>query len=149
MEPMRLPTGTTMLEPNASIAAPASPLTNANFATVKAMQLNAGQLVSDVQASLVTSSPLDTWVAPTDPQSMIAGFADVVGAGVDSRQRAGEEDHRERDERDAATHRYTRTIVRRLTSAVAAPSAAPSATMPSAKCHGRNEGVTPRRPPSS
>jgi hypothetical protein len=74
---------TTELQSLQAQVAAASPLTNANFAAVKAMQLNAGQLVSDVQASLVTSSPLDTWVAPTDPQSMIAGFAGVVGAGVD------------------------------------------------------------------
>ena len=36
---------------------------------------------------------------------------------------------------------HTATILRRLASAAAAPSSAPSAIMPSATCHGRNDGV--------
>ena len=76
---------TTELQSLQAQVAAASPLTNANFATVKAMQLNAGQLVADVQAALVTSTPLDNWVAPGDAQSIIAGFVAVVGAGTDQK----------------------------------------------------------------
>jgi hypothetical protein len=61
----------------------ATPLNNASFATIKAMQLNAGNLVSDIQKALITTSTLDTWVAPVDPTSMISGFQGVVIAGQD------------------------------------------------------------------
>lgn len=71
----------------------ATPLSNAPFATIKAMQLNAGNLVADIQSALTTtklipnivlttdSVLLDTWVAPVDPVSMVTGFNAVVVAG--------------------------------------------------------------------
>jgi len=71
----------------------ATPLNNANFATIKAMQLNAVNLVSDIQFALTTtklipnivlttdSVLLDTWVAPVDAISMVTGFNAVVVAG--------------------------------------------------------------------
>lgn len=73
----------------------ATPLNNAPFATVKAMQLNAANLVNDVQFALTTitlipnivltteSLLLDTWVPPPDPISMVAGFNAVVTAADD------------------------------------------------------------------
>jgi hypothetical protein len=64
--------------------AAATPLNNANFATIKAIQLNAGNLVADIQSAL-TASPnrLDTWAAPVDAISMIAGFQLSVTAARD------------------------------------------------------------------
>jgi hypothetical protein len=61
----------------------ALPLNNAPFATIKALQLNAGNLVADMQTALVASSVLDTWVAPTDAISMVNGFNVAVTAGID------------------------------------------------------------------
>ncbi|WP_024516857.1 hypothetical protein [Bradyrhizobium sp. Tv2a-2] len=63
--------------------AAASPLANAPFATIKAMQLNAGNLVNDVQAALTAPSVLDTFAAPLDAPSIVAGFQDVVTAAED------------------------------------------------------------------
>jgi hypothetical protein len=71
----------------------AMPLNNAPFATIKAMQLNAGNLVNDIQSALTTTTLipnivlttdsvlLDTWVAPIDPISIVTGFNAVVTAG--------------------------------------------------------------------
>jgi hypothetical protein len=76
----------------AQVAA-AVPLNNAPFATIKALQLNAGNLVDDIQTALTTttlipnivlttdSRLLDTWVPPVDPISMVTGFNAVVIAG--------------------------------------------------------------------
>jgi hypothetical protein len=61
----------------------ATPLNNAPFPTIRAMQLNAGQLVSDIQTALTATSVLDTWTAPSDPVSIVAGFNSVVTAGDD------------------------------------------------------------------
>ena len=61
----------------------ATPLANAPFAAVKAMQLNAGNLVNDIQTALTTVSVLDTWVAPVDPISMVNGFNLEVTASID------------------------------------------------------------------
>jgi hypothetical protein len=75
----------------------ATPLNNAPFATIKAMQLNAGNLVDDVQFALTTitlipnivfttnSILLDTWAPPSDPVGMVAGFNTVVIAGNDQK----------------------------------------------------------------
>jgi hypothetical protein len=60
-----------------------APLNNAPFATIKAMQLNAGNLVSDIQSALTSSSVLDTWVPAVDPISIITGFNIAVTAGED------------------------------------------------------------------
>jgi hypothetical protein len=76
----------------AQVAA-ATPLNNAPFTTIKAMQLNAGNLVNDIQFALTTttlipnivlttdSTWLDGWSPPADPISMINGFGSVVVAG--------------------------------------------------------------------
>jgi hypothetical protein len=61
----------------------ATPLANAPFTTIKAMQLNAGNLVADIQTALTAKSTLDTFAAPVDPISMINGFQLVVTAGQD------------------------------------------------------------------
>lgn len=66
----------------AQVAA-ASPLNSASFPTIRALQLNAGNLVADIQAALTASNTLDTWIAPSDPISMVAGFNAVVTAGED------------------------------------------------------------------
>lgn len=61
----------------------ASPLANASYATIKAIQLNAGNLVADIQSALVSTSTLDSWSAPSDPSSIITGFEAVVEAADD------------------------------------------------------------------
>jgi hypothetical protein len=75
----------------AQVAA-ATPLNNAPFTTIKALQLNAAQLVSDVQFALTTTTVianivlttdallLDTWTAPLDPASIVAGVNAMVTA---------------------------------------------------------------------
>lgn len=68
----------------AQVAA-AAPVANAPFTTIKAMQLNAINLVSDVQSALVAPSILDGWLAPPDPASIVAGFnIEVVAADDES-----------------------------------------------------------------
>lgn len=66
----------------AQVAA-ALPLNNAPFATIKALQLNAGNLVADMQTALNAASVLDTWVAPPDAISMVNGFNAAVTAAAD------------------------------------------------------------------
>ena len=66
----------------AQVAA-ASPLANAPFPTIRALQLNAGNLVADVQTALTASSLLDTWSPTIDPGVIISGFAGVVTAAQD------------------------------------------------------------------
>jgi hypothetical protein len=62
----------------------ASPLTSASRATVTALQLNATQLVGDVQAALVApNNTLDTWVIPVDPVAIINGIEGLVTASQD------------------------------------------------------------------
>lgn len=61
----------------------ASPLNKASSATITALKLNAAQLVDDVEAALVTTSLLDTWVAPADAQSITSGFLDVLTSAQD------------------------------------------------------------------
>lgn len=62
----------------------AQPLANASSATVKAMQLNAGNLVNDVQSALTApNNLLDTWSAPSDPASIVAGINNLVSAATD------------------------------------------------------------------
>lgn len=61
----------------------ATPLQNAPIAQIKAMQLNAAQLVSDIQSALTTDTLLDTWVTPLDPLAIANGFNSVVVDGQD------------------------------------------------------------------
>ena len=74
---------TTALSSLQAQVAAAAPLANASIPTITALQLNAAQLVSDIQTALTATSTLDTWVAPADPISMVNGFDQVVVAGVD------------------------------------------------------------------
>jgi hypothetical protein len=60
-----------------------APLLEAPFSTVKAIQLNAANLVVDVQAELVSPTLLDTWAPLLDPVSLINGYLTVVTAGDD------------------------------------------------------------------
>lgn len=64
----------------------AVPLNNASHATITALQLNAGNLVSSIQAALTASNVLDTWAAPSDPVSIISGVLNVVSVAVDQNQ---------------------------------------------------------------
>jgi len=66
----------------AQIAA-ANPLSRASSATVKALQLNAENLVSDIQAALTATGIIDTWSAPVDPQVIVAGINSLVEAAGD------------------------------------------------------------------
>lgn len=67
---------------HAQVAA-AAPLADAPFSTIKAIQLNAGNLVNDIQTALTASNTLDTFAAPVDPISMVTGFNAVVTAAAD------------------------------------------------------------------
>ncbi|WP_407146232.1 hypothetical protein [Bradyrhizobium sp. ORS 86] len=62
----------------------ASPLSSASRPIVLAMQLNAAQLVADVQAALVAPSVLDSWVAPSDPAAIVTGVLGVSVAAEDA-----------------------------------------------------------------
>ena len=64
----------------------ASPLANASHATVVALQLNAGTLVSTIQSALTTDTLLDTWTAPVDPGAIVTGFLGVVSDGSDQQK---------------------------------------------------------------
>lgn len=61
----------------------ASPLINASQSTITALQLNAGNLVANIQTTLTASSLLDTWIAPSDAPTMITGVLNVVIAAND------------------------------------------------------------------
>jgi len=61
----------------------ATPLANASLATIKAIQLNVGSLVNNIQTALMATSTLDTWVAPNDPVSLVNGFDAVVAVAQD------------------------------------------------------------------
>jgi hypothetical protein len=68
----------------------AQPLANAGQATITALQLNAGNLVADIQTALTTttlipnivlttdSGWLDNWVPPIDALSMVGGVLNVL-----------------------------------------------------------------------
>lgn len=61
----------------------ATPLLNAPRPSLTAIKLNAANLVASVQSALTAPSVLDTWTAPSDPPSMVAGFQGVVTAAQD------------------------------------------------------------------
>jgi len=83
--PTSITTALTSLE--AQVIA-ASPLANASKATITALQLNAANVVSNIQSSLTAPNLLDTWVAPLDPVSIIAGVLNVVSTASDQNQLA-------------------------------------------------------------
>lgn len=56
-----------------------TPLANAPRATITAMQLNAAQLVSDIDAAIISSAgALDTWTAPVDPVAIACGIQGLL-----------------------------------------------------------------------
>lgn len=61
----------------------AQPALSASRATRTALKLNAANLVDSIQSALTTTSILDTWAAPVDPQSIISGINTVVTAAQD------------------------------------------------------------------
>jgi hypothetical protein len=61
----------------------AAPLANASHATIVALQLNAGQLVADVQAALLAPTNLDNWIAPADPAAIASALTGIYGQGLD------------------------------------------------------------------
>jgi hypothetical protein len=62
----------------------AAPLTSASRATITALQLNAAQLVADIDAAMVTTAgALDTWVAPADPVPILTGVLGQLTSAVD------------------------------------------------------------------
>ena len=67
----------------AQVAA-ASPLSTANRATVTALQLNAGSLVTDVEAAQHSlAGALDTYTAEVDPVDIIQGVLGVYQNALD------------------------------------------------------------------
>lgn len=96
---MSIPTNiTTELASLESQVKAATPLNNAPFATIKAMQLNASNLVNDVQTALTTTelvpniifttdtTLLDDWAPPVDPVSMIAGVLNLLTSAQNQQQ---------------------------------------------------------------
>lgn len=62
----------------------ATPLNAASHASIKAMQLNADQLVTDVQTALTpTTSILDTYNSTDDVPATIASYLTIVQAAED------------------------------------------------------------------
>ena len=75
----------TVLE--AQVAA-AVPLSAQPFSAITAMQLNAQNLVNDIQAAIDAPNLLDTWTAPIDGASIVSGFLDVVTVSIDQQNLA-------------------------------------------------------------
>lgn len=61
----------------------AGKLENAPFSTVKAIQLNAANLVADIQTTLTSASDIDTWTAPADQPGIVSGFLKVAVEATD------------------------------------------------------------------
>jgi hypothetical protein len=60
-----------------------TPLTGAPRATITAMQLNAAQLVNDIDSAVTNAAgTLDTWTPPTDPAAIAAGL-EALGGNAD------------------------------------------------------------------
>jgi hypothetical protein len=74
---------TTAISSLESQVAAAQPLANASQATRTALKLNAAALVTNIQDTLTEGSILDTWAAPIDPASIVAGVLLVVTASED------------------------------------------------------------------
>jgi hypothetical protein len=82
---MSIPTNiTTELASLQAQVAAAAPLANASHATIVVLQLNAENLVNDIQTALTApNNPLDTFVAPVDPQAIIAGVENLSTVAQD------------------------------------------------------------------
>lgn len=62
----------------------ATPLAAAPRAAILAIQLNAAQLVSDIQSTLVApNNTLDTFVPPADPVAIVNGVLGLLTASQD------------------------------------------------------------------
>lgn len=76
----------------------AEPLANASHATITALQLNAGNLVTNIQTAitigrtaptlvgttaLTTTGLLDAWIPPIDAATIITGVLSVLSAAKD------------------------------------------------------------------
>jgi hypothetical protein len=61
----------------------AGPLLSASYPTRTALKLNAANLVASVQSALTSDTLLDTWTAPSDPPSMVAGVQTVISDAQD------------------------------------------------------------------
>lgn len=69
---------TELSELQAQVAA-AYPLQSASQATVYAIQLNAKQLVADIETALLKAAgALDTWTAPADPVAIASGITGLL-----------------------------------------------------------------------
>jgi|SRR6185437_12538621 len=62
----------------------AAPLESASHSTIVALQLNLDNLVISTQSALTATSILDTYVAPTDPISIIPGILQLTTAATDA-----------------------------------------------------------------
>jgi hypothetical protein len=64
--------------------AAAQPLASASRPTITAIQLNAGQLLSDIDVALLAAAgSLDTWTPPTDPDAIVAGILGLLESADD------------------------------------------------------------------
>ena len=64
--------------------ASAAPLANASRATVIAIQLNAAQLTSDLEAAeTATAGLLDSWSTPADPTLIASGILGLLESSQD------------------------------------------------------------------
>lgn len=73
----------TALKSLASQVTAAKPIAGASQATRTALKLNAASLVASIQSALTATSILDTYVAPTDPDLIVAGIAQLSTAADD------------------------------------------------------------------
>ena len=81
MIPANVTTALTSLQ--AQVAA-AVPLEQASAPTIAALQLNAAALVVLIDNAVAAAADdLDTWDAPTQPEGMISGINELVGAAQD------------------------------------------------------------------
>lgn len=74
---------TTALQSLINQVAAAKPVASASQPTRTALKLNAANLVASIQSALVAPSLLDTWVAPIDAPSIVAGVLQLVSAAQD------------------------------------------------------------------
>lgn len=62
----------------------AAPLADASQPTIVAIQLNAAQLLSDIDTAITAAAgELDSWTPPADPQDILAGILGLVVSATD------------------------------------------------------------------